>query len=389
MLDASLLELRKFVIPEFIFGEGARNLAGRQARNLGAQKVLVVTDNGLLQASWTQDVISRLKEAGLRCALFSDVSSNPRETEVMAGAELYAREGCDALIAIGGGSPMDCAKGIGVVASNKRHILEFEGVDKVEHPGPPLICTPTTAGSSADVSQFAIINDTTRKLKIAIVSKAMVPDTALIDPVVTTTMDAELTAYTGLDALTHAIEAYGSNAHSPVTDLHALEAIRLVAKHLHAATTRPNDLKIRAGMMLGSMYAGFAFSNAILGATHAMSHSLGGLLDLPHGLCNAILLEHVTAYNFRAAPARYKAVARALGADVADNAPDDEALALLLDALEALKTKVGITANLSDLGVRPEDLDKLAAHAMQDACMLTNPRQADIEDIKTIFRSAS
>jgi len=283
MSDVSLLELRKFLAPESVFGAGAAELAGRYALNLGARRVLLVTDPGILNQPWFPGIQQSILQAGLEMELFSDVHANPRDFEVMRGAELYREKDCDAIVTVGGGSPMDCAKAIGIVCTNGRHVLEFEGVDNVEHPGPPLVCVPSTAGSSADVSQFAIITDTTRKVKIAIVSKAMVPDVALIDPLLTLSMPPDLTAHTGVDALTHAIEAYVSNAHGPTTDLFALDAIRRIASCLPLAITRPEDAEARAGMMLGSMYAGLAFSNAILGSVHAMAHSLGGLLDLPHG----------------------------------------------------------------------------------------------------------
>jgi len=197
VMEPNEFELRKFVAPEFIFGIDARKLVGRYARNFGARKVLVVTDSGVMAAGWTDDVLATLKDANLDYAIFSAISSNPKSEEVMEGAELYRKENCNVVVAVGGGSPMDCAKGIGIVSTNRKNVLEFEGVDNVEFPSPPLICVPTTAGSSADVSQFAIITDVRKKNKIAIVSKMVVPDVALIDPVTTTTMPSELTACTG------------------------------------------------------------------------------------------------------------------------------------------------------------------------------------------------
>lgn len=181
MSGSDLLELRKFLAPEAVFGQGAALLAGRYAQNLGARKVLLVTDPGVAAQPWFAPVAESIGEAGLRLEVFTDIHPNPRDFEVMRGAEVYRAAGCDAIVAVGGGSPMDCAKGIGIVSTNERHVLEFEGVDNVTRPGPPLICVPTTAGSSADVSQFAIITDTARRVKIAIVSKAMVPDAALVD----------------------------------------------------------------------------------------------------------------------------------------------------------------------------------------------------------------
>lgn len=388
MPATSLLDLRKFLAPESVFGAGAAALAGRYVQNLGARRVLLVTDEGVRALPWFADILRVIAEAGVTVETFSDVHPNPRDFEVMRGAEVFRAKSCDAIVAVGGGSPMDCAKGIGIVVTNDCNVLDFEGVDNVANPGPPLICVPTTAGSSADVSQFAIISDTTRKVKIAIVSKAMVPDVALIDPLVTLTMPPDLTAHTGVDALTHAIEAYVSNAHGPTTDLFALEAIRLISRHLPQAITRPDDAEARAGMMLGSMYAGLAFSNAILGAVHAMAHSLGGLMDLPHGQCNALLLDHVIAYNFDAAPERYADIARALGAQLSPDASYGDKRQAVLSQVRALKMSVGVTGGLGALGVTPEHLDGLAAFALNDPCMVTNPKNPTAEDIRAVYQNA-
>ncbi len=383
-----LLDLRKFLAPESVFGAGAGRLAGRYASNLGVRRVLLVTDPGVASQPWFPGIVSSLGESGVEHVVFADVHPNPREVEVMHGVEVYRANHCDALVAVGGGSPMDCAKGIGIACANGRHVLTFEGVDNVPDPGPPLICVPTTAGSSADVSQFAIITDTTRKVKIAIVSKAVVPDVALIDPALTVTMDRELTAHTGVAALTQAVEAYVSNAHGPTTDLFALEAVRRISRHLPQTIQRPDDLNARAGMMLGSMYAGLAFSNAILGAVHAMTHSLGGLLDLPHGQCNAILLDHVINYNFAAAPERYADIGLALGASILPGADLEEKRRLVLAQVRALKNVVGATVGLASLGVQRSELERLAELAMNDPCMVTNPRAPSAVDIRMVFEDA-
>ena len=380
--------LRKFVAPEFVFGAGAADLTGQFAANLAIKKALVVSGPVLEGLGTPGRVIDSLTEAGIRSVLFTGVSPNPRDTEVMIGADLYQRTGCDSIIAVGGGSPMDCAKGIGIVCTNEQHILDFEGVDNVERPGPPLICIPTTAGTAADISQFCIINDTGRKVKIAIVSKTMVPDVALIDPLLTMTMDEELTAHTGLDALTHAVEAYVSNASSPVTDLNALEAVRLINQHLISAINNPQNAESRTGMMLASTYAGLAFSNAILGAVHAMAHSLGGLLDLPHGLCNAILLDHVIDYNFDAVPNRFRSLGNVLGATISENAPLDEVREATLASFRNLKQAAGVSVSLCDLGMTTEDLPALANKALADACMLTNPKQPTDSEVIKIYEAA-
>ncbi|OHB25703.1 MAG: alcohol dehydrogenase [Desulfuromonadaceae bacterium GWC2_58_13] len=381
------LELRKFVAPEFIFGVGARRQAGRYARNLGARKLLVVTDPGVIAAGWTKDVTDSIEQAGLPYTIFSGVSPNPRAEEVMTGAEIYREQRCNAILAVGGGSPMDCAKGIGIVSSNQRHILTFEGVDQVEMPMPPLICIPTTGGTSADVSQFAIINDTAERTKIAIVSKAVLPDLALIDPLTLTTTGPYLTACTGMDALTHAIEAFVSNAHSPMTDLHALQAIRQISAHLVDSVNQPDNLELRSQIMQGSLLAGLAFSNAILGANHAMAHSLGGYLDLAHGECNAILLDHVIEFNLRATPERFEQIAAAMGLDQR-GLTSREKQRELLAAIRTLKSRVGVDRHLKKLGVSRSDLASLSRNALKDPCMVTNPRQPDQRDVEVIFEEA-
>jgi alcohol dehydrogenase class IV len=379
--------LRKFVAPEFIFGAGARRLAGRYAKNFGASKVLVVTDPGVCAAGWPGQVMEGLEEDRIPYTVFEGVSPNPRDEEVSAGAEVYRSEGCDAIVAVGGGSPMDCAKGIGIVSSNRKPILEFEGVDRVPVPMPPLICVPTTSGSSADVSQFAIFRDTRERVKIAVVSKAVVPDVALIDPETLVTLSPYLTACTGIDALVHAIEAFVSTAHSPVTDLHALEAIRLVSSSLLEAVARPEDVELRGRVMLGSLEAGLAFSNASLGAVHALSHSVGGFLDLPHGECNAILLDPVIAFNFETAGDRYRKIAEALRLDL--RGMNDRAVrSAIIEEIGRLKRAVGIRDRLGEKGVGNTDLPELAKKALRDPCIVTNPRRPNARDIEVVYEEA-
>lgn len=379
--------LRKFVAPEFVFGVGSRHLAGNYAKNLGGRKILVVSDPGVVAAGWTKDVTDSLEEAGLPFALFTGVTSNPKVDEIMAGVALYRSEECNALIAVGGGSPIDCAKGIGIVISNGRHILLFEGVDTVRIPMPPLICVPTTGGTSADVSQFAIISNPQEKVKFAIISKSVVPDLALIDPATLTTMDPYLTACTGLDALTHAIEAYVSTARSAMTDIHAIEAIRLVSSNLLPSITNPADLELRTRVMQGSLQAGLAFSNAILGATHAMAHSLGGALDIAHGECNAILLDHVIEFNMAATPERFEKIAEAMGVDLRGMDSIHKKSALL-NHVRKLKKAAGIDRRLKDLGVGLNDMNFLTNHALKDPCMATNPRKATKRDIEVVYEES-
>ena len=382
-----MMELRKFVAPEFIFGAGAMQLVGRYLHNFGARKALLVTDPGLMEAGWAGKTLDLLKAEEIDYAVFSSVSANPRDNEVMAGAELYQNEACDVIVAVGGGSPMDCAKGIGIVCTNRQHILDMEGIDKVAIPGPPLVCIPTTSGTSADVSQFAIINHSEDKRKIAIISKTMVPDVALIDPLTTVTMSPYLTACTGMDALVHAVEAYVSTANSPLLDLHALEAVRLVCNNLPLVLTAPDDLELRNNMTLASLQAGLAFSNASLGAVHAMAHSLGGLLDLPHGECNALLLQHVVNYNFPEAARRYVKIGGAMGLSL-EGLPAGAARKAIVAHIDELKRQVGITKTLAQQGATTADIPALAEKALRDPCMVTNPRNPTRRDIEVIYEEA-
>lgn len=380
-------ELRKFVAPEFLFGSGAVEVVDRYIKNLGVKKVLVVTDPGVIQAGWPEVVERLIRGTGIPFVIFSGVTPNPRDIEVMDGADIYRREGCDMIVAVGGGSAMDCAKGIGIVSTNNKHILEFEGIDQIPLPGPPLICVPTTAGSSADVSQFAIILDSDRKLKISIISKTVVPDVSLIDSITTTTMTPELTAATGLDALSHALEAYVSGASSPMTDINALKAVKLISHNLVPACEHHYDLRYRDRMMLASLLAGLAFSNASLGLVHAMAHSLGGRYDLPHGECNALLLDHVIRYNFYAAADRYCEIASAMGVDV-EGMGHDRVKDALINEVGSLRQRAGVNWTLGSLGVKEEAIPDLAKHAAEDPCMITNPRSAGVKDIEGLYAKA-
>jgi alcohol dehydrogenase len=382
-----MLELRKFVAPEFVFGLGAINLVGQYAANFGARKAFVVTDEGVRNCGLAQKVCDKLHDENIQYAVFSAITPNPRSEEVMAGAELYAYENCDVIISIGGGSPMDCAKGIGIVTTNGKNILEYEGIDNVEIPGPPLICLPSTAGTAADVSQFAIINNQEKQIKFGIVSKTMVPDVALIDPAATLTMDGYLTACTGMDALVHALEAYVSTAHGPIIDLHALNAIQLIFDNLVAVQKQPDNIVLRGKIALASLQAGLAFSNASLGAVHAMAHSCGGLLDLPHGECNALLIDHVVAFNFTEVPERYTRIAEVIGIPV-QTLTEGEVKSQFLQRIRELKKDVGILSGLGARGVTVADIPELARKAMNDPCMVTNPRDADARDIEVLYEEA-
>lgn len=383
-MSETLLELRKFVIPEIIIGVDARLLIGRYISHFNAKKPMIVTDKDIQDFEWFHETINLIRPHVDKLFFFDETTPNPKDIEAMLGADLFLSLGCDLIIAIGGGSSIDCAKCISIVASNGGNILDYEGVDEVKMPGPPLICIPTTAGSSADVSQFAIIKDTAANIKRAIISKKVVPDLALIDPVPLMSMDPYLTACTAMDALTHAIEAYVSNTHSALTDVHALESIRLINQAIEQSITPQRSIETMFQLMLGSLQAGLAFSNASLGAVHAMSHSMGGLLDLPHGECNSILLEHIIRINFETVPDRYRDIARQLGL-VVDNVSDHLLLDMIIDRIVSMRENLNIPSRIKVDNLEESTIDYLVENALNDPCMVTNPRVLTKEEVRIIY----
>ncbi|MDH8679247.1 iron-containing alcohol dehydrogenase [Fusibacter bizertensis] len=380
----SSLEQRKFVVPEVIVGYDAMKLAAQYLKHFSAKKTMIVTDKGVVGQNWFTQILGSLTAQGIDYMIFEDVSSNPKDYEAMLGAELFLAEDCDSLLAVGGGSPMDCAKCISIVSTNGGHILDYIGVDEIRLPGPPLVCIPTTAGTSADVSQFAIITDSHEHIKKAIISKKVVPDLALIDPIPLMTMDLYLTACTGMDALTHAIEAYVSNASSSITDIHALNAIKLVYEFLPLAVKEDRTIETMHQMLLGSMHAGFAFSNASLGAVHALAHSLGGVLDLPHGECNSILLQRLIAVNFDAAPLRYRRIAETIG--IQTSGLSDEHVKLnLVEAISNLREIVGIPEAVTMPLPNKDTIASMVTSALTDPCMVTNPKELSYDEVEELY----
>lgn len=387
MSEEGFLNLRKFLAPEFIFGLGAYKHAVHYAKNFQARKLLIVTDPGIIEAGWIGKLLPSLRKEKIPYIIYSNVTPNPRDFEIMEGADVYLSNGCNVILAFGGGSVIDCAKGIGIVCTNRKNILAFEGVDRVDFPMPPLICIPTTGGTSADVSQFAIIRASEEKRKIAVISKAVVPDISLISPEILTTMDPYLSACTGMDALVHAVEAFVSNANSPFTDMHALLAIRLLSGNLVESLQDPQNLELRGKIMMASLEAGLAFSNASLGIVHSTSHSLGGMLDLPHGECNAIMLPSVIDFNYDAAPERFSQLGEAIGIDCS-KLTGNEVKKGIVAKINSLKKDSGIFAKLSDKGIKTGDIPALAKNALKDPCTVTNPRKPKLRDLEVIYEEA-
>lgn len=381
--DDSLL---KFEIPEIIYGINSLSQIGHCAKRLGGERVLVVSDPGVIEAGWVDAAITFLDKENLKSIVYDNVVTNPRSFQVELGAQLYNAEKCDVIIALGGGSPMDTAKGIAILVTNHGRIQDYVGCNLISQPIPPLICVPTTAGTGSDVSQFAIIADPQDKIKMTILSRAIMADVSLIDPVLLQTKEPELIAATGMDTLTHAIEAFVSSLSWPMTDPHAIHAIELVFKHLvDAAKTK--DIKALEGMAIASLEAGIAFSNAILGAVHALAHPLGGLYDLHHGLANSLLLPVVVRRNLEHVPAKFAKIANAMGVETR-RVPIERAAIEVPVKIEALISDLGLPTRLSQVGVRAADIPILAKQAQEDLCMLTNPHCYAVEAIEEMYREA-
>ncbi len=372
-----------------IMGRGGLADAGREIAAMGLRKALIVTDTPLhRELKATAPLIAMLDDIGVDHAVYDGVEPNPTVTQVNEGLALYRAEGCDCIISFGGGSPHDAAKGIGILATNGGDIRDYEGVNKSTRAMPPLIAINTTAGTASEMTRFAIITDEARHVKMAIVDWRTTPSLSVDDPDLMEGMPKGLTAATGMDALTHAIEAYVSTAATPVTDAAALHAMKLVNGYLARAVRDGHDHEARDMMAYAQFLAGMAFNSASLGYVHAMAHQLGGFYDLPHGVCNAILLPHVERANADSNPARFKEIALALGVDVRDLSPAMAADAALA-RIRVLSEEVGIPASLAAFEiVKPDDFPTLADNAMKDACGATNPRRLTREEIIALYEAA-
>ncbi|PRA45214.1 MULTISPECIES: L-threonine dehydrogenase [Pseudomonas] len=377
-----------FFIPAVnIMGNGCLDEAMTAIRNYGFRKALIVTDVGLVNAGIPALIAEKLAQQDVDSVIFDGAKPNPSIANVESGLALLQRSACDCVISLGGGSPHDCAKGIALCATNGGTIADYEGVDRSLKPQLPLIAINTTAGTASEMTRFCIITDESRHVKMAIVDRNVTPLLSVNDPALMVGMPKGLTAATGMDALTHAIEAYVSTAATPITDTCALKAIELISLNLRQAVRDGSDMNARENMAYAQFLAGMAFNNASLGFVHAMAHQLGGFYDLPHGVCNAVLLPHVQTFNATICAERLAVVAQAMGSDIQGLNAEQGAEAAIV-AIRALARDVQIPAGLGDLGAKLEDIPILAANALKDACGLTNPRAADQRQIEAIFRNA-
>lgn len=370
-----------------VFGEGAVNESGALLKSLKAKKPMIVTDSFLAKTEMILKLQEVLQESQIESIIFGGAEPNPTDKNVEAGVAFYNEHGCDSLISFGGGSSHDCAKGIGLIVSNGGKIADYEGVDKSENEMVPLMAINTTAGTASEITRFCIITDTSRKVKMAIVDWKVTPKIAINDPVLMKGMPAGLTAATGMDAMTHAIEAYVSTAANVLTDSAALMAVKMIFQYLPKAVANGDYMKARDKMAYAQYLAGIAFNNASLGYVHAMAHQLGGYYNLPHGVCNAILLPYVEAFNLIGNLNRFRDLAETMGENISGLSTGEAALKAI-QAIQSLNSQLGIPANLKELGVKPQDFEIMAENAMKDVCALTNPRKATKQQVIEIYTKA-
>ena len=378
------------VPPVLLTGAGCSDAAGEEAGRLGATRVLVVTDPVMSRSGAVDRVVGNLADAGIESTVYDEVATEPTDVHVSAGLAALREAGCDVIVAIGGGSPIDTAKAISLMATNEGAISDFMGIGKVPNPGLPVVAIPTTAGTGSEVTIFTIITDTARDVKMLIGTPHAMPAVALVDPLTTLTMPQGLTAAVGLDALTHGIEAYVSLKAQPLTDCLALEAVRLISGNLRQAWANPGNVEARSAMMMGSLQAGLAFSNASVALVHGMSRPIGARFHVAHGVSNAALLGVVMEFSLIGNPSRYADIAAAMGEEV-DGLTDLEAaragVAAVNDLIRDLKVP-----SLAELGVARDQLDQQAHEMARDAIASgspgNNPRIATEEEIVELYFKA-
>lgn len=374
-----------YVPPVNLMGRGCLQEAGKMIQDMDIRKALVVSDRQLISSGVAEQVLSILRKSGLDYVVYDDVQPNPTCQNVHEGLQVYQEHDCDAIISIGGGSPQDAAKAIGIVATNGGHIRDYEGLHQSHHKSVPLVAINTTAGTSSEVTINYVITDEERKVKMVMVDRNSLVSLSVNDPELMLSKPASLTAATGMDALTHAVEAMVTPGGFTVTSATAAAAVELIFEYLPRAVRDGSDLEAREHMTYACFLGGMAFNNAGLGYVHAMAHQLGGVYDLPHGVCNAMLLPYVEEMNAKHVPGKFRHIAKAIGMNVKDKS-DEECSMYVIDAIRQLSREVGIPEKLSELGVTDPDLELLAENAMKDACAPGNPYQPSREEVMELFR---
>ena len=380
--------INRFILNEVsYFGPGAREVLPKEIARLGFKKAFVATDKDLIKFGVADKVLKVLADAGIPYEVFSDIKPNPTVANVKAGVAAFAASGADFILAIGGGSSMDTAKAVGIITNNPdfADVVSLEGVADTKQKSVPIIALPTTAGTAAEVTINYVITDEENQKKMVCVDPNDIPVMAIVDAELMYTLPKSLTAATGLDALTHAIEGLITKGAWEMSDMFELKAIEMIARHLETAVNEPENAEARNGMAVAQYIAGMAFSNVGLGVVHGMAHPLGAIFDIPHGVANALLLPTVMEYNMPAALDKYVQIAKAMDVYCSEMTTEQAAQAAV-DAVKALSVRVGIPQHLSDLGIKAEDLDRLATAAAADVCTPGNPREVNKEIILDLYK---
>lgn len=384
------MSIKRIILNEMsYFGAGSRSVLADEIKKRGFKKAFVVTDNDLVKFGVAGQVTSVLENAGIPFQVFSEVKQNPTVKQVKAGGAEFAASGADVIVAIGGGSPIDTAKAIGIIANNPEFadVVSLEGVADTKNKSIPIIALPTTAGTAAEVTINYVITDEENVKKMVCVDPNDIPVLSIVDAELMLSMPRGLTAATGMDALTHAIEGYITQGAWEMSDMFELKAIEMIAKHLPAVVENPSDVVARDGMAVAQYIAGMGFSNVGLGLVHGMAHPLGAYFDIPHGVANALLLPIVMQYNAESALDKYCDIAKAMGVNI-DGLSSAAAAQAAVDAVKALAVKVGIPEKLRELNVTEDALEKLALSAFNDVCTPGNPRTATLEEILALYKRA-
>ncbi len=381
--------INRFILNEVsYFGPGARKMLPEAIGRMGVKKALVVTDPGLIKFGVAKMVTDVLEEAGIPFDIFSDIKPNPTVSNVTNGIDAFRKAGADFIVAIGGGSSIDTAKGIGIVINNPdfADIVSLEGCAPTKHRSVPIIALPTTAGTAAETTINYVIIDEEKQKKMVCVDPNDIPAVAIIDAELMYSLPKSLTAATGMDALTHAIEGYITKAAWEMSDMFEIEAVKMIAHYLPIAVEEPKNADARNGMAVAQYIAGMAFSNVGLGLVHGMAHPMGSLFDVPHGVANALLLPTIMRFNKEKCLDKYPAIARAMGVDT-EGMTAEQASDAACDAVQALALKVGIPQHMSELGITENDIPRLAEQALADVCTPGNPREVTLEQIKELYKS--
>lgn len=367
---------------KIIYGKNTIGLIGNESIVFGDKAMIVTGKHSSKKTGALDKVVDSLKDKGLEYIIFNKVESDPSAFTVRKGVKLGKEEKVDFIIALGGGSAMDAAKAISMVIGNGGDILDYEKIQPKTY-GIPIIAVPTTAGTGSEVSKFSIITDTERKIKMLISSNFIIPEIAILDPVLTMMMPPQVTAATGMDAFTHAIEAYISKAAQPMSDMFAIKAIKLISSNI-ARSVLKGDIEDREKMLLGQMYAGLAFSNASTALVHSMSRPLGAYYKVPHGIANAILLTEVMKFNRASCAEKFKVIAESMGEDVEEKSIREASL-IAVNTIRAIFLETGLPTSLKEVGVDKDNFRKMAQDAMESKTTELNPRKPTVEQLIEIY----